>query len=147
MLGFMKTLVKIAFFGLLASTLPLPSMAESAFAGLATKGSSVTAKLNFSIVILPSLLLRVRTATLPGTTDTSANVRVEANGGSVSVLSTGAEPASIENHATTLTANRKLVRAESAWNHGVHNGTMTAVSTKGTLVQRRDQFTYTVAQL
>lgn len=147
MLSFMKILIKLAFLGLMTGTLSQPTQAESAFAGAATKGSPVTAKLDFSIVVLPSLLLRVRTATQPDTIDTGATVRVEANGGSVSVLSTGAGPAGIENQAMTLTANRKLVRTESAWNHGFHNGTMTSVATKSTPLQRRDQFTYTVAQL
>ena len=147
MLGFMKIFVKIAFLGLLISIFSLPSIAESALADTANKGTRVTAKLDFSIVVLPSLLLRVRTATQPDTIHAAVTVRVEANGGSVSVLSTGAGPAGAENQAMTLAANRKLVRAESPWNPGSRDGNMTPMADNNTHLQRRDQFSYTVTQL
>ena len=147
MLDFMKRFVKIAFFGLLTTTLSLPSIAESALADTANKGTRVAAKLDFSIVVLPSLLLRVRTATQPDTIHAVATVRVEANGGSVSVLSTGAGPAGAENQAMTLAANRKLVSAESPWNPGPRDGNMTPMTDNNTHLQRRDQFSYTVTQL
>ena len=147
MLGFMKIFVKIAFLGLIASMLSLPSMAESALAGAANKGTRMTAKLDFSIVVLPSLLLRVRTAPQPDATHAAATVRVEANGGSVSVLSTSAGPTGIKNQAMTLTANRKLVRAESPWNHGLRSGNVAPVATDSLHIHPQDQFTYTVAQL
>lgn len=147
MLDFMKILLKIAFLGLLTSALSMPSMADSAFAGVATKGSRMTAKLDFSIVVLPSLLLRVRTAAQADTVDTAATVRVEANSGSVSLLSTGAGPAGTQDQATTLAANRKLVRAESSWNADPRHGSMSPVAGNGTHLPRREQRTVTVAQL
>lgn len=147
MLDFMKKYLKIVFLGLLTSTLSMPSMAESAFAGVAAKGTRVTAKLDFSIVVLPSLLLRVRTATQADTVDSTATVRVEANSGSVSLLSTGAGPAGTQNQAMTLAANRKLVRAESPWNPNQRHGSMSPVAGNNTHLPRREQRTVTVAQL
>lgn len=147
MLGFMKRFVKIAFFGLLTSILSLPSMAESALADTVNKGTHVTAKLDFSIVVLPSLLLRVRTATQPDTIDTAATVRVEANGGSVSFHSTSAGPGGIENQVMTLAANRKLVHAENPRSQGVRNGNLKSAVNDTTRIQRQHQITYTVAQL
>ena len=143
----MKILIKLAFLGLITGTLSLPTQAESAFAGVATKGSRVTAKLDFSIVVLPSLLLRVRTAAQADTVDTAATVRVEANSGSVSLLSTGPGPAGTQDQATTLAANRKLVRAESSWNSDPRHGSMSPVAGNGTHLPRREQRTVTVAQL
>lgn len=147
MLSFMKILIKLAFLGLITGTLSLPTQAESAFADVAIKGTRMTAKLDFSIVVLPSLLLRVRTAAQADTADTAATVRVEANSGSVSLLSTGPGPAGTQDQATTLAANRKLVRAESSWNSDPRHGSMSPVAGNGTHLPRREQRTVTVAQL
>ena len=147
MLSFMKRFVKVALFGLAASGFSLPSMAESALAGAVSKDVRVAAKLDFSIVVLPSLLLRVRTTPRPETTTTAATVRVDANGGSVSFHSTTAGPAGIDSKAMTLAANRKLVHAESHWNHGIPNDNMIPAAINNLPFQRHGQVTYTVTQL
>ena len=149
MLDFMKTFVKLVFINLLAITLgsPLTAFAESSHLDGAKKGTRASAALNFSIVLLPSLQLRVSAPQseplaleqFPGHQAAQNRVSIEANSGSVSFNSTVAGPDGTSSTATTLAADRKLVRADS---HRV--GSLRNLYTRQ---GRNGGVTYTVTQL
>lgn len=122
MLDFMKTFVKIVLINLLAIILgtPLTTFAESSHLDEAKKGSRASAALNFSIVVLPSLQLRISAPQgeplaldqFPDHQAALNRVSIEGNSGSVSFNSTVAGPDGASSTATTLAAHRKLVRAD-----------------------------------
>ena len=123
MLGFMKIFIKLFLISMLAITLgsPLTAFAESSHLDEAKKSSRASAALNFSIVVLPSLQLRISAPQsdpltlepFSGHQAAQNRVSIEANSGSVSFNSTVAGPNGTSSTATTLAADRKLVRANS----------------------------------
>jgi hypothetical protein len=123
MLDFMKTFVKFVLINMFASTLVTPTTAnaESGFLDAAKSGSRVAASLDFSIVVLPRLQVRVRVPQAESLVDSQARdpqaafaqVLVEANSGSVSFHSTVVGPKGATTIGTTMAADRKLVRADS----------------------------------
>ena len=119
----MKIFVKLVIINLLAITLgsPLTAFAESSHLDEAKKGSRASAALTFSVVVLPSLQLRISAPQseplaleqFPGHQAAENRVSIKANSGSVSFNSTVAGPDGTSSTATMLAADRNLVRADS----------------------------------